>query len=145
MLICSCNTIGELVEFVTSLTVPYQFSISHIKEISPFTSKQVALTCNKITANIDKILKITPTLEAFDDFINLESDDLRKGSAKGRANPQGQDTELYVENFLKTHQILIVQFCDDSICGDSQLNKKYIFENSISSRTECVNEAAKFF
>lgn len=93
----------------------------------------------------DKILKITPTLEAFDDFINLESDDLRKGSAKGRANPQGQDTELYVENFLKTHQILIVQFCDDSICGDSQLNKKYIFENSISGRTECVNEAAKFF
>ena len=83
------------------------------------------------------------TTDSLSDFVNQEQD---TGNAiNGFVNPQGKNTELYTENFLATQKILIVLLCDETTCGDQQVSKKYIFENCILGRTECLNEAVKFF
>ena len=91
----------------------------------------------------EKLQKIPASIDAFADVYNEEQD--IGNEIQGFINPQGKNTELYIKDFLKTQKILIVQLCDDTICGDAQLNKKYIFENFESGRKECINEAVKFF
>ena len=91
----------------------------------------------------EKLTKIPASIDAFADVHNEEQD--VGNEIDGFINPQGKNTELYIKDFLKTQKILIVQLCDETICGDPQLNKKYIFENFESGRSECINEAVKFF
>ncbi|KAK8841092.1 hypothetical protein M9Y10_027933 [Tritrichomonas musculus] len=112
--------------------------ISAMEQVSRSTERPLfALFCEELS-------KIIPTIDAFSDFV-YEKQDTRKVVKKGFVNPQGEDTELYIKDCLRTQKILIVQLCDDTICGDPQLNKKYIFENYESGRKECINEAVKFF
>ena len=54
----------------------------------------------------DELSKIAPPIRAFRDFINIENHD--KDITPDLANPEGENKELYIKDFLKKAHFLMI-------------------------------------
>ena len=92
----------------------------------------------------EELNDIPPTLDAFDDMYNREKNIDPCNPFK---NPEGKNTELYVENLFKGQKILIVMLWDYTL--NMKNEERYVSSEFIENRPEnanvCIKDAADYY